>query len=390
MTQSFDPRTGRSSAERIEAFSLALRSANTKAERRSVIDGFLNNPRQASRDGSFGQWVKQFRGESEEMITTRAIGTDASGADLVQPQWNNDLIIKLLSFDEVVSAMELWRSPTGGPATRSLVDVPAGASAVTENPTSGLTDATLTFEQQFFGEPALYSAGIGVSTALYQDAANQEIVPPNGSGLPGLRFDPSATVTSSGNIEEGITRTIAESVARGYVPAAINSLYSATWTNAVTLGAATAVKLGSGVSTELSSKTISIPITAPKIVASLDPAYRALPDTAWWVSPAALEGLQAQVDANGRPLMRGMELLNFPVCVSGSLTAHDATASTQSGVCFGSMSAAMTNRVANDISVLKSFELRADKGEVWVQAWIRAQAAQRDSGALVSTVYAGT
>lgn len=372
----------------------AMEELTREVESAKINEGLRRaNATLARTSAPFLDWA--MRQDRNATILTRSAGagSPSSGGDLVMPAWNADVIRQSVEYDNVTRNMELWRSASGAPAKRPIVSSATAAAAVAEN-TQFADSSPVTFAQQVWAnECPVYPAATSVSIQLWQDAISQDVEGPvrdtNGNVyIPA----PSDGKPSAEELEALVTAYLAESVGRAFAPVAISTMYAGSFTT-VSLTAAQAVKIGptATASTELASKSIDVVATAPKIVAALDPSY--YDDAAWYVSPAAWDGITSQTDSNGLAQVGrngGVTLLGFPVVVSNSLTVHDAAASTVSGVTFGSMKRAMTVRAPKDVPVLVSPETRAEYAEMYVRVIARLDAAVRDPKALVVTKYAAS
>lgn len=370
------------------------RELRSEAESKEIREGLRRaNANLARTSAPFLDYV--MRQDRNVTLVTRSAGegTANAGGDLVMPAWNADVIRQSIEYDNVTRNMELWRSATGAPAKRPIVSAATGAAAVAEN-TQFADSSPVTFAQQVWAnECPIYPAATSVSRQLWFDALAQDVEGPvtdaNGNVYSPA---PSDGKPSAEELEALVTSYLSESVGRGFAPVAINALYSGGFTT-VSLTAGQAIKVGPSAtaSTELASKSIDVVATAPKIVAALDPSYYEA--AAWYVSPAAWDGITSQTDANGLAQVGrngGVTLLGFPVVVSGSLTPHDAAASTVSGIVFGDMSKGMTVRAPKDVPVLVSPETRAEFAEMYVRVIARLDAAVRDPKALVTVQYAAS
>lgn len=361
--------------------------------------------------GNYG--VRMHAGNTVEVRAAYGEGTlgpstaSATPGFLVMPAFNAAVIQQVQEYAGVIGAYELWQSKTGAAVTRPVAGVPSAALAATEN--AAQADVTpVTFARQAWAQTPTYAQGLSMSFQLVQDALHQDtsaqvaahntpVVMDNGvnhgvaSGLPG-GFVIGMTDDAPENVDLHalVSAQLGQALGLAVAPVGVSALYSATWANTVTLTAARAVDFADGVTagTELTAKTLSLD-TVPQVIEALPVAYRA--NAAWHFSRTAWANLQRQTAGTGMGIMpNGLpSLYGYPVNVSETLTAHDATASAVSGPVFGDMSKAMTFRHAG-LTIVRDPETRADQAELYVRGILRADFAQRDSQALVTVKYAAS
>lgn len=353
-----------------------------------------------TRERSFTDYLK--RGVVAPELRAAGEATNSAGGYLVPPGWWQRLQVALKAFGGIASDFEQLETESGQPMTWATVDpttivgqlvggqtnppaLVANTTGVNEN--SQIEDVDYTFGNGQLSA-YMYTSGVQkVSIQLANDSA----------------FD----------IDQFVQARVGESLGRGKALAAVSGSGTSaplgiipalsTWTGKTSGGPIVlATGGGSGVpqtaggsDKEIATNTLA-PITLRKMIAQVDPAYRAL-GAKFYMNDAQLLGLRGQVDSNGRPLINLSDgltpgapsgLWGYEIVVDQNIPNLSATFNTVGGPVFGHLASAMVLRTVTQSGLMRLSERYADLAQIGFIGYMRFDIKSNDLRA-ASTVQTG-
>lgn len=332
-----------------------------------------------ARERDFSAFLKNGRITPELRAAGEA--TNSAGGFLVPPGWWQRLQIALKAYGGSAYDYTQIVTESGQPMEWATVDpttteaqlvgsnTTTGANAQTPGSGSGSSGANENFAvgdlDYVFGQGVLgaymYTSGAQkVSIQLANDSAfdlDQFIRARVGEAHG--RAQARAAITGSGSSQP-----------LGIVPA-LNAKGAVAGGSGGFLGLTAATKIKNfgdptgATATELNQNTLS-PTTLLNMIASIDPAYRAL-GAKWYMNDQQCLGLRGQTDTNGRPLLNLQDGLSegavgtvfgYPVKIDQSIP--NLTASTAGGPVFGHLESAMVLRTVNQSGLMRLVERYAE------------------------------
>lgn len=362
------------------------------------------------READFTAWIK--RGSISPELRAAGEATGSTGGYLVPPGWWQRLQVALKAYGAIANDFEQIETESGQPMNWATVDptttiaqlvgsnTTTGANSQTPGSGSGSSGANENFQvgdlDYVFGQGTLgaymYTSGAQkISFQLANDSAFDT------DGFVRTRVGESfgramAQVGISGTGSNQPLGVVTALAAKGSTGTAGGTI--AQTGGFLTLATAGAVKNFAGSSTELITNTLN-PTTLLSMIASVDPAYRAL-GASWYFNDNQIIGLRGQVDANGRPLINLQDgltegaigtLFGYPVKVDQNIP--NLTASTTGGPIFGHLRTAMVKRTVNQSGLMRLNERYADLLQVGYIGYMRWDIRSNDLRAAV-TVRAST
>lgn len=360
MTQHYKP----ASKERIEAFTVAYRTARTRPERRAAIDAFLNRPAPLEGEERFNKFLARPGHE----IRAAATSPDTAGGSLIPVGWYKALLHLAREYGGISAGFDTFETVHGQETVQpafsafaSLSDYPGENQQITDGPYNVIS-------QREWPEAKIYAGSVTASRNLAHDYA------------------------ADGTLATFVKRGLAENLGRNLATDAASTVYGAVGSSSTTvsLTAAKALALDSGASTELAANGLTI-ATYAAMWKALDAGYK--PSAEWRMNSTQAETLSRTVDPQGRyvldPSTGIAKLFNRPVRVTNSIS--DLTASTASGPVLMSPRAAFTQRVVTgDAMFLASEEARAEYGQMYYRLVFRSSFMAADPAACVGVVPAAT
>jgi HK97 family phage major capsid protein len=344
----------------------------------------------AAREADFSAYLK--RGSISPELRAAGEATNSAGGFLVPPGWWQRLQVALKAFGGTAKDYTQLETESGQPMQWATVDPTAVVGTLlAENAQVGTQDYT--FGQGTLGAYMYTSNAQLVSIQLANDSAfdidsfvqarvgeslgraqAQAAISGSGSGAP-LGIVPALGAKSSTGTSGG---TIAQT--GGYL----------------TLATGGVVKNFAGSTTELISNTLN-PTSLMSMIASVDPAYRAL-GAKYYFNDSQLLGLRAQVDSNGRPLVNLQDgltegayittLYGYEVTVDPNIPNLAAT--TAGGPIFGHLPSAMVLRTVNQAGLMRLTERYADFLQIGFIGYMRFDIRSNDLRAAVTVKPAAT
>ena len=280
-------------------------------------------------------------------------GSDNAGYMIPQGFWNQ-LTIALKMYGGIENDFRLVETDTGNPMPWPTVDPTAVVgTVVTSELNQASTISPYVFGQGMLGAWTVTNGGpILASVQLIQDSffdVDEFVADRMGEAI-GRELGALAISGTGSSQHLGVITAL---TAKGAWSAGSSGGF-------LNLTAATSVTTLGGSKTELAGNLLA-PQTLLNMIAAVDPAYRDLPGTAFYVNDSQLSGLRTVVDSYGHPLLQdpshesGLPTLwGYPVKVDQNIP--NLTASTSGGPLFGNMSKAMVYRRAKDVTVMRLLE----------------------------------
>ena len=358
------------------------------------------------READFSEYIK--RGSMSPELRAAGEAAGSSGGYLVPPGWWQRLQVAMKAFGGTASDFEQLETESGQPMQWATVDPTTtvgqlvGSTNTTgangQTPGQGTAGGTANENQQVgdldyaFGQGTLsaymYTSGAQkISFQLANDAAfntDQFVSARVGEALG--RAKALAAISGSGSAQPlGIITALAAKSSTGTVGAAISASGGF-----VTLSSARAVpQEAAGTETELVQNTLA-PATLRSMIASVDPAYRAL-GAKFYMNDNQLLGLRGQVDSNGRPLINlqdgitpGTPTTLWGYAIEVDQNIPNLAASTTGGPVFGHLQSAMVLRTVNQSGLLRLSERYADLLQVGYIGYMRFDIRSNDLRAAVT------
>lgn len=346
-----------------------------------------------ARERDFSNYLRTGRPSME----LRAAGesTNGGGGFLVPPGWFQRLQIALKAYGGTAEDFEQLVTESGQPMVWATVDPTttvgqlvgsanttgansqtpgSGSGSAGANENFGLGDVDFVFGQ---GNLSAYMYTSGVQKTSIQLANDSA-------------FDVDSFV--SARVGESLGRAKAQaaisgtgtSQPAGIIPSlsawAATSPTSGGFVSLVSGGGAAVPQTAAGTDLEVATNTLA-PTTLRRMIAAIDPAYRAL-GAKFYVNDTQLLGLRGQVDSNGRPLINlqdglsegepttlwgyGIKVDQNTPNLSTSAQVGGATAGV-GGPVFGHLASAMLLRTVNQSGLLSLHERYADLLQVgWI------------------------
>lgn len=302
------------------------------------------------RTGNPPRELAEYRAQSE--------GTNTAGGYLVPAGFRAKLIERMKEFGGIAEAAEVITTSEGNSISYPTVDDTANVGEIVAEGGTFAAGADLVFGTRTLTAYKYFAGGAGnlplkVSWELLQDAA----------------FD----------VAPFVARKLGERIAR------IQAVHWATGTGTgqpqglvtpfTTIGAIASNTVGPTYAELLAT------------VMALDPAYWS--GASWVMNAGSLAKIQAQVDANGRPILNNADasiqeapgrsqLLGFPVVIDQAMPSAAAGAKF---LWFGNVREAYVIRRVKDITLVTLNELYAANGQTGFMSWARADGAVQNVNA---------
>lgn len=349
------------STARQDALIAAIRTAQTKAERRSAVRSAMA-PEPAEARADLNAQVRSFLiAQVAETRESRAAGegTNSAGGYATPPGFSDEVVRLLKEYDSIISDCEDLPTPHGQtwlrPQVSSLV---ASGSALSEN--NAASDGTSTLisfpGQQSFGITPTYVALLTASLQLIQDSFRQDISDGKAGGWNGTGAPPvmSGVPTGNGDLTDLLASAAVESIGRQVASAGSTALYGAATTGQeASLGSLTSANLA-------------------KLIGLVDPAYLRMGCSYYMsnVDAATVFGASGVLANAG-----SLSLFGFPVEITNAAT--NWVTGTVSGPVFGRLDRFMSLRRVNGVTVQVLRERFADHLQVGIDCYFRCDFAAR-------------
>jgi len=348
---------------RQDALTASLRTAMTKAERRSAVKSALQTPEARDERAQLNREVSAFllNQHEETRLAPFAEGTNSQGGYLAPPGFAGEVIRLLKEYDGIIADCEdlptehgmSWKRPQVGSLTASGAALAEGGQ---------VQDGTSLFSlpgQQSFGITPTYSALLYSSLQLIQDAIHQDLsdgnaggwspLRPTGPQSDGIRPPVYDGVPTDGDFVGLLASAASEAIGRQVASAGSTAIYAAaTAGQEASLGTLTSANLA-------------------KLIALVDPAY--LGNAKFYMNASdfatvfgAATGILANSDSH--------HLFGFPVVITNAATTWVSASVT--GPVFGNLGRFMSlRRVRDGINVQVLRERYADYLQVALNVYGR-------------------
>ncbi len=365
------------------------------------------------READFSDYIK--RGAVSPELRAAGEASGSAGGFLVPPGWWQRLQIAMKAFGGTAEDYEQLETASGQPMQWATVDPTTtvgqlvGSTATTgangQTPGQGALGGTANENQQVgdldyaFGQGTLsaymYTSGVQkVSFQLSNDSAfdtDAFVSARTGEALG--RAKAIAAISGSGSSQPlGIITALAAKTSTGTVGSGSVASNGGFLTLKAGMGTP---QTANGLDTELTTNTLS-PNTLRAMIASVDPAYRAL-GAKFYMNDNQLLGLRGQVDSNGRALINlndgispGEPTVLWGYGIKVDQNIPNLAASTTGGPIFGHLQSAMVLRTVNQSGLLRLAERYADLLQVGYIAYMRFDIRSNDLRAAVTVKAAAT
>lgn len=340
-----------------------------------------------ARERDFSAYLK--RGSVTPELRAAGEATNSAGGFLVPPGWWQRLQVALKAYGGTANDFDQITTESGQPMQWATVD-PTTTVGVLIGENTTISDVDYVFGQGTLGA-YMYTSGVQkTSIQLANDSAfDIDTFVRNRVGESLGRAQAVAAISGTGSSQP-----------LGIVPA-LNAKGAVAGGSGGFLGLTAATKIRNfgdptGTSaTELNQNTLS-PTTYLNMIASIDPAYRAL-GAAFYMNDQQMLGTRGQTDTNGRPLLNMQDGLSegavgtiFGYSVKIDQNIPNLTASTTGGPIFGHLPSAMVRRTVNQSGLIRLAERYAELLQVGYIGYMRFDIRSNDLRAAVTVKPAGT
>jgi HK97 family phage major capsid protein len=294
------------------------------------------------------------------------VATGSAGGYLVPPGFLDRLLIAMKAYGGLLNEVGKIDTTTGNPLQWPGADDTANVGAILGENTQ-VSQQDIAFTTQTLNAYTYTSKLVLVSLQLMQDAA----------------FDVDGFV--SGRLAERIARIQATHIVSGTGTGQPQGIVTGV-TNTTTLATGSTTTLGSG-TTGYDSLL--------DLIHSVDPAYRALPETKFVAHDSFLKAVRKVKDTQSRPLWQPDYLaggdrdtiLGYPVAIDNSLAT---VAASSTSALFGNFRRGYVWRNVLGLQMLRLTERYADFLQVGFLGFIRGDGRVQDPKALAALVQSAT
>lgn len=306
------------------------------------------------------------RYQSAPELRAEGIATGSAGGYLVPPGFWNNLLIAMKAYGGLLNEVGIIETTTGQPLQWPGADDTANVGAILGENTQ-VSQQDIVFTTQTLNAYTYTSKLVLVSLQLLQDSAF--------------------------NVDSFVNGRLAERIARIQATHIVSGSGSGQPQGIVT-GVTNTTTLATGATTTLGSGTTGYD-SLLDLIHSVDPAYRALPDTKFAAHDSFVKAVRKVKDTQGRPLWQPDYLaggdrdtiLGYPVTIDNSMATMAASSTS---ALFGNFRRGYIWRRVLGLQMLRLTERYADYLQVGFLGFMRGDGKVQDPKALAALVQSAT